>query len=124
MAWYFRLHFSDFGSAAAVRQARSRLVERWKLQRVRRGLYHLPRPHPIVGTDRAGYHGDGASADARQPGAMDWRLRGQRAGLSQSVSAKIIILTDGAPRKVALLVGKLMPGSFRRAAPRNLLGAG
>lgn len=41
--------------------------------------------------------------------------------LSDQVPAKIIILTDGAPRKV--LLGKLTL-VFRRAAPRNLLGAG
>jgi hypothetical protein len=42
-------------------------------------------------------------------------------GLSDQVPAKVIILTDGVPRRVAL--GKLML-VFRRTAPRNLLGAG
>ena len=42
-------------------------------------------------------------------------------GLSEQVPAKIVILTDGASRKVNL--GKLVL-DFRRTAPRNLLGAG
>ena len=54
-----------------------------------------------------------------------WHFTGAYAanalGLSDQVPAKIIILTDGVPRRVAL--GKLTL-VFRRAAPRNLLGAG
>jgi hypothetical protein len=42
-------------------------------------------------------------------------------GLSQHVPARIVILTDGVPRRMSL--GKLTL-TFRRAAPRNLLGAG
>jgi hypothetical protein len=58
-------------------------------------------------------------------GHAQWQFTGAYAanalGLSDQVPAKIIILTDGIPRKVAL--GKLTL-DFRRAAPRNLLGAG
>ena len=54
-----------------------------------------------------------------------WQFTGSYAanavGLSEQVPAKIIILTDGVPRKVSL--GKLTL-VFRRAAPRNLLGVG
>jgi hypothetical protein len=54
-----------------------------------------------------------------------WQFTGAYAanalGLSDQVPAKVIILTDGGPRRVAL--GKLML-VFRHAAPRNLLGAG
>ena len=42
-----------------------------------------------------------------------------RLGLSDQVPAKIVILTDGVPRRVSL--GKLTL-VFRRAAPRNLFG--
>jgi hypothetical protein len=41
--------------------------------------------------------------------------------LSEQVPSRIVILTDGVPRQVSL--GKLIL-TFRRAAPRNLLGAG
>jgi len=50
------------------------------------------------------------------PGSFQARL-----GLSEQVPARIVILTDGVPRRVSL--GKLTL-TFRRAAPRNLLGAG
>jgi len=54
-----------------------------------------------------------------------WQVSGAYAanllGLSEQVPARIVILTDGVPRRVSL--GKLTV-TFRRAAPRNLLGAG
>ena len=42
-------------------------------------------------------------------------------GLSEQVPARMVIHTDGVPRRVSL--GKLTL-TFRRAAPRNLVGAG
>ena len=116
-------HFADFGGQDAIRKALSRLVKAGKIRRIRRGLYDLPRANPIIGqtapdimaTERA--HMDGSHAQ--------WQFTGAYAanalGLSDQVPAKIIILTDGVPRKVSL--GKLTL-IFRRAAPRNLLGAG
>lgn len=116
-------HFADFGGPDAVRKALSRLVKAGKIQRVRRGLYHLPRPHPIVGQTGPDIM---ATVQALMDGSQaQWLFTGAYAanalGLSDQVPAKIIILTDGGPRRVAL--GKLML-VFRRAAPRNLLGAG
>jgi hypothetical protein len=54
-----------------------------------------------------------------------WQASGAYAanllGLSEQVPAKIVIVTDGVPRRVSLGKVTLI---FRRAAPRNLLGAG
>lgn len=54
-----------------------------------------------------------------------WQFSGpyaaNRLGLSEQVPAKIMVLTDGTPRRVAL--GKLTL-IFRQVAPRSLLGAG
>ena len=54
-----------------------------------------------------------------------WQFTGAYAanalGLSDQVPAKIVIQTDGVPRRVSL--GKLT-FLFRRLAPRNLIGAG
>lgn len=116
-------HFGDFGSSDAVRKALSRLVKAGKIQRIRRGLYHLPRPHPIIGQTGPDIL---ATVRALMEGShAQWQFTGAYAanalGLSDQVTAKIIILTDGIPRKVAL--GKLTL-VFRRASPRNLLGAG
>ena len=116
-------NFAELGSPTALRKALSRLVKAGKLRRVRQGLYDLPRQHPIIGqtppdvegTVRALMHGSHAQ----------WQFSGAYAanalGLTEQVPSKIVILTDGVPRKVQL--GKLTL-VFRRAAPRNLLGAG
>ena len=116
-------HFADFGNPDAVRQALSRLVKAGKIRRIRHGLYDLPRSHPIVGQTAPNIM---ATVAALMEGShARWQFTGAYAanalGLSDQVPAKIIILTDGVPRKVAL--GKLTL-VFRRASPRNLLGAG
>ncbi len=116
-------HFADFGNADAVRQALSRLVKAGKLRRIRRGLYDLPQAHPITGQTAPDIM---ATVRALMEGShAQWQFTGAYAanalGLSDQVPAKVIILTDGVPRKVSL--GKLTL-VFRRAAPRNLLGAG
>ena len=42
-------NFTDLGNPDAIRQALSRLVKAGKIRRIRRGLYDLPREHPIIG---------------------------------------------------------------------------
>jgi hypothetical protein len=116
-------HFEGFGSAAAVRQALSRLVRAGKIRRIRRGLYDLPRQHPIIGQTAPDIM---ATVRALMEGSQaQWQFSGAYAanalGLSDQVPAKIVIYTDGVARRVAL--GKLLL-AFRHAAPRNLLGAG
>lgn len=116
-------HFEDFGGADAVRKALSRLVKAGKIRRVRRGLYDLPRPHPMTGQTAPNIM---ATVRALMDGShAQWQFTGAYAanalGLSDQVPAKIVILTDGGPRRVSLGELTLV---FRRAAPRNLLGAG
>ena len=115
--------FDGIGNAAAVRQALSRLAKAGKLRRIRQGLYDLPRKHPIIGQTAP----DPMSAvRAMMKGSQaQWQVSGAYAanllGLSEQVPSRIVILTDGVPRQASL--GKLTL-TFRRAAPRNLLGAG
>jgi hypothetical protein len=116
-------HFAHFGGEDAIRKALSRLVMAGTIRRIRRGLYDLPRTHPIVGKTAPDIM---ATVQALMDGShAKWQFTGAYAanalGLSDQVPAKVIILTDGGPRRVAL--GKLML-VFRHAAPRNLLGAG
>ena len=116
-------HFAGIGSAAAIRQTLSRLVKAGKIRRIRRGLYDLPRQHPIIGQTAPDIM---ATVRALMNGShAQWQFTGAYAanalGLSDQVPAKIVIQTDGVPRRVAL--GKLML-LFRRAAPRNLFGSG
>jgi predicted transcriptional regulator of viral defense system len=116
-------HFDKLGSPAAVRQALSRLAGSGKIRRIRRGLYDLPRTHPVIG--QAVPDTMAAVRTLMEGSHAQWQASGAYAanllGLSDQVPAKIVILTDGVPRRISL--GKLTL-IFRRAAPRNLLGAG
>jgi hypothetical protein len=83
----------------------------------------LPRQHPIIGQTAPDIM---ATVRALMDGShAQWQFTGAYAanalGLSDQVPAKIVILTDGVPRRVSL--GKLTL-LFRRASPRNLFGAG
>lgn len=116
-------HFDGVGSPAAIRQALSRLVKAGKIRRIRRGLYDLPRQHPIIGQTAPDIM---ATVRALMDGShAQWQFTGAYAanalGLSDQVPAKIVIQTDGVPRRVSL--GKLTL-LFRRTAPRNLFGSG
>lgn len=115
--------FERLGNAAAVRQALSRLARAGTIRRIRHGLYDLPRKHPIIGQTAPDPM---AAVRALMEGSQaQWQVSGAYAanllGLSEQVPAKIVILTDGVPRRVSL--GKLTL-TFRRVAPRNLLAAG
>lgn len=115
--------FGGIGKGAAVRQALSRLAKAGKIRRIRQGLYDLPRKHPIIGQTAPDPM---AAVRALMEGSQaQWQVSGAYAanllGLSEQVPARIVILTDGVRRRVSL--GKLTL-TFRRAAPRNLLGAG
>jgi hypothetical protein len=116
-------NFTGLGNPDAIRKALSRLVKAGKIRRIRRGLYDLPRAHPITGQTAPDIM---ATVQALMDGShAQWQFTGAYAanalGLSDQVPAKIIILTNGVPRKVPF--GKLTL-VFRRAAPRNLFGAG
>ena len=116
-------YFQAFGSPSVVRQVLSRLVKAGKIRRIRQGLYDLPRPHPVVGQTAPDPM---AAVRALMEGSSaQWQVSGADAanllGLSEQVPGRIVILTNGVSRRVAL--GKLTL-VFRRAAPCNLLGAG
>jgi len=115
--------FLDLGARSAVGVALHRLAKAGRIRRIRRGLYDLPRQHPIIGQTAPDIM---ATVRALMNGShAQWQFSGAYAanalGLSEQVPAKIVILTDGVPRRVSL--GKLIL-DFRRAAPRNLIGAG
>ena len=115
--------FSQVGSPAAVRKALERLTKRGDLRRIRRGFYDRPRAHPILG-QTAPDPMELVRGIMRSSSAV-WQVSGAYAAnllhLSEQVPAKIVILTDGLPRKVQL---EKLTLDFRRTAPRNLLGAG
>lgn len=116
-------HFLDLGGRSAVGVALHRLAKAGKIRRIRRGLYDLPRQHPIIGQTAPDIM---ATVRTLMDGShAQWQFSGAYAanalGLSEQVPAKFVILTDGVPRRVPL--GKLVL-DFRRVTPRNLIGAG
>jgi hypothetical protein len=111
------------GRRPAIGQGLARLVKQGRLRRVRQGIYDLPRAHPLLGQTAPDPMAviralmDGSGAQWQASGAYAANLL----GLSEQVPAKIVLLTNGVPRRLPL--GKLTL-VFRRAAPRNVLGAG
>ena len=115
--------FDDLGNRAAVDQALSRLTKTGKIRRLARGLYDLPKTHPLLGAISPD-----AEAVARSIAAQaGYRLQPTPAhaanalGLSTQVPAKIIYLIDGSSRKIT--VGN-QTIHFIHAGPRAMLGAG
>ena len=115
--------FSHVGPSTAIRKALERLTRGGELRRIRRGFYDRPRSHPILGRT-APDPMDLIRVMMEKSGAK-WQVSGAYAAnllhLSDQVPAKIVVLTDVAPRKVVL---EKLVLDFRRASPRNLLGAG
>jgi hypothetical protein len=115
--------FLPFGRAVTVRKALERLASEGKIRRVVRGHYDCPRPHPILG--KTGTAALDLVRSVMRAQAAQWTQSGADAAnqlhLSDQVPAKITILTNGTSRRLKL--GNLTL-TFRKAAPRNLLGAG
>jgi len=94
----------------------------WRL-RVARGLYDVPRRHPIVGVtapsvDKVAKALAGKAATRLQPtGAYAANLL----GVSDQVPAKVVFLTDGRSKRVRL--GKL-DIVLKQTSPRNMATSG
>jgi Family of unknown function (DUF6088) len=115
--------FDDLARRAAVDQALSRLTKAGKIRRIARGLYDVPKTHPLLGV-----LSPDPEAIARSIAAQaGYRLQPTPAhaanalGLSTQVPAKIVYLIDGSSRKIT--VGN-QTIHFKHAGPRAMLGAG
>lgn len=115
--------FLDLGSRSAVDVALHRLTDAGTIRRLTRGLYDVPKKHPVLGT-----LWPSADAVARAIARRDGlRLQPTGAyaanllGLSEQVPAKVVFLTDGRSRVVK--VGR-MTIQFRRTTPRIMSVAG
>lgn len=115
--------FADLGGASAVWTALHRLAQRGVIRRLAQGLYDLPQTHPQLGT---------LSADPDAVAQALARGRGIRIqpsgayaanllGLSEQVPARIVFLTDGAPRRIRVGNQEIV---MRRTTPRNMATAG
>lgn len=114
--------FLDLGTPHAVGMALSRMVRAGKLRRVARGLYDVPRSHPLLGelspsTDAV------VQAVARRDGVVVQPLDVEATnllGLSEQVVAKPVYETNGPSRK--LWVGE-QEIEFRHRSPRRVTAA-
>lgn len=95
--------FLDLAGRDAVDQALSRLVRQDVLQRIGRGLYHLPRTNRRLGITVPPDPDAVAQAIGRRTGsrvALSSAVVANRLGLSTHVPAKPVYLTDGRSRTV------------------------
>src|SRR5437870_9840812 len=122
--WVFSpTDFLDLGSRHAVDKALSRMAMAGSIRRLTRGLYDVPRRHPIVGmtapsVDKIATALAGKAGSRLQPtGAHAANLL----GLSDQVPAKVVFLTDGRSKRVRL--GNL-DIVLKQTSPRNMATAG
>jgi hypothetical protein len=115
--------FLELGSREAIDVALHRLVRSGAIRRLARGVYDLPKTHPVLGP-----LAPSAEAVARALAGRD-RTRIQPAGayaantlgLSEQVPAKAVFLTDGPARTVTIGPTTIQ---LRRTTPKNMETAG
>lgn len=122
--WVFSaLDFVDLGTRSSVDTALSRMAAAKTIRRLARGLYDLPKQHPIVGLTAP----DIQNVAKALAGKIGTRVQPTGAyaanllGLSEQVPAKVIFLTDGISKHVRL--GKLEI-SLKKTSPRMMATAG
>jgi hypothetical protein len=115
--------FLDLGSRQAVGLALHRLAKNGPIRRLARGVYDLPKRHPILGTlspsaDTIAQALAGRDRTRLQPAGA---YAANALGLSEQVPAKAVFLTDGPSRTVK--IGS-MTIQLRQTTPRNMAAAG
>ena len=122
--WVFSAaDFIDLGTRHAVDKALSRMTAAGVVRRAARGLYDVPRQHPIVGTvapsvDKVVQALAGKGGTKLQPtGAYAANLL----GLSDQVPAKVVFLTDGRSKRVRLGNLEIV---LKQTSPRSMATAG
>ena len=115
--------FRDLGNANAVKTALYRLAKEGKLDRVAQGIYMIPNTDPVLGSVPPSLEeiaqGIARRDHARILPAGAYALN--KLGLSTQVPNKLVFLTDGAPRSVA--VGRRSI-KFKVATPKKLEAKG
>ncbi len=122
--WVFSAKdFLDIGGRAAIDQALGRLAQDGTIRRIGTGLYDYPRLNPRIG--RIAPDIDVVAKKIADKQGQTIQISGAHAanalGLSMQVPAMRVYVTDGSYKTKK--VGK-QTIQFRRAAPRNMLGAG
>ncbi len=101
--WVFSAkHLSDVGDRAAIDQGLSRLARDGRIRRLSRGLYDVPKIHPVLGP--LSPSSDAVAAAAAEQAGHRLQISPARAanifGLSSQVPAKAVYLTDGSSRRI------------------------
>lgn len=115
--------FLDLGSRAAIDKVLSRLSQKCTIRRLSRGLYDLPKSHPVIGKLSPSPEVIAKAIAGRDSikilpsGAYAANLT----GLSTQVPAQIIFLTDGASRSVKIADHII---KLQRTTPKNMAVAG
>ncbi len=115
--------FADLGGTVAVLTALHRLTKRGIIRRLAQGLYDFPRTHAELGAlspdpdTVAEAIARSRSIRVQPAGAYAANLL----GLSEQVPARIVFLTDGAPRRIRFRNQEIV---LRRTTPRNMVTAG
>jgi len=111
--------FVDLADRTSVDQALSRLCSRGTFRRIVRGVYDVPRDHPDFGVLTPDIR-QVAHAIARKDGMRiqpSGALAANLLGLSTQVPAKVVYLTNGKSRTIAIGNRTLV---FKRIPPREL----
>jgi len=115
--------FLDIETRTAVDKALSRLVASGFLRRLARGLYHMPKTHPVLGDIQPPVEAV-AKALADRDHVKLQPFGGYAANLlrlSEQVPARVVFLTDGKSRKIHY--GK-QTIELQQASPRMMAAAG
>lgn len=120
---FYAGQFLDLDTRTAVDKALSRLVASGFLRRLARGLYYKPRRHPVLGDILPPVEAV-AQALADRDHVRLQPFGGYAANLlrlSDQVPARVVLLTDGKPRKLSYGRQAI---ELRRASPRMMAAAG
>ena len=122
--WVFTpSHFMDLGSRDAVASALKRYKQNGLIRQLARGLYDYPVRHPRLGelapsVDAVAQALAGREAIRIQPSGA---YAANRLGLSTQVPMKVVYLTDGISRTVAVGNQEIV---LKRTSPKNMATTG
>lgn len=121
--WCFtQSDFSNLGNYDAIRQALSRLNSIGFIHRLTKGIYYFPRYHDELGELPP------SQEEIIKAVQRAYQIKCQPSGayaanilgLSEQVPAKIVILTDGASKKITIGNREIL---FKKTTPKNMATA-
>lgn len=120
---FYSGQFLDLAARAAVDQALSRLTHSGALRRLARGLYDVPRHHPIIGLLSPSPEKIAEALSKRDAARIQpsGAYAANILGLTEQVPARIVFLTDGPSRRVKIGRQEVI---LKNTTPRHMATAG